>query len=98
MDRSGGGIFRIAFNAEQELRADQDALERPFDANVEATFHATRCIEGDQAIDVCGCRKAAIGPLRQCLENLPRACGFGGRSSAAARAAGKEASPAGGVS
>ena len=37
---SGGGVRRIALDAEQELRADEHALERPLDAGVEAAARA----------------------------------------------------------
>ena len=60
-----GGAGRLALDAEQELRADQQPLERALDAGVEAGFGAALVIERQQVLDVGLCRRPPIGAPRQ---------------------------------
>ena len=45
-------VGRIALDAEQELRADQNPLDRLLNAGIEAGFRLARRIEGHQAFDI----------------------------------------------
>ena len=63
----------IAFDAEQEARVDEDALERELDARVEAALPSPGAVEAEQRVDVCRRDRPAIRTPGERGENLPGA-------------------------
>ena len=69
---SGGNAFRVALDAEQELRAHQQPLERSLDPPLEATFGQALFVEREQPLQVLVGDRPSIGPPRQRRGDLTR--------------------------
>ena len=57
-------VRRIALQAEQKSRADEQPLERPLDARVESVVVSTSLVERKQDVQIGCCRRPAIGAPR----------------------------------
>ena len=71
--RAGRDVRRIALDAEQELRAREDALQRRLDAALERPVAPADLIEVQQRLQIGVGHRLPIGAARQRRENLPRA-------------------------
>ena len=71
--RAGPRIHRVALDAEQELRIDEDALQGPLDPGVESARVPPRREEPLQRGQIDLGHWPAEGPPRDGSENLPRA-------------------------
>ena len=92
--RRGRGAGRVALDAEEKLRVDQDALEGAPDTRAEVSLRPSLPIEGAQNLQIFVGHRPVERPPRQRLENPRRAGLF---ISRARRLAYEDAPPAGGV-
>ena len=84
IDGAGRAARRIALNAEQEVRGNQDGSQRLFDATIEIAFAATGTIEGHERTDVGISNRAAESAATYRGQNPARARLFvtrGGRAA-----------------
>ena len=81
----------LTLDAEEELRADEQPLERLLDAEVEAAFFASALVERQQVPDVRLGHRAAVRAARERGKNPART---GSSSAADARPADEDAPPA----
>ena len=74
--RTRGRPGGIGLDAEQEIRADEQPLERGTNAGIEAAVRTGTLIEAKQRLDVVARRRPAIRTSRQRRQNLCRASVF----------------------
>src|SRR6266568_9416990 len=73
IDGAGRAARRIALNAEQEVRGNQDGSQRLFDAVIEIAFAAAGTIEGHEGTDVGISNRAAESATTYRGQNFARA-------------------------
>src|SRR5215469_6455578 len=77
--RGGGRSSGVVFDAEQELRADQEALNRSLNPDLESALGLARFKKGHQRTDVGHVDRTAISASFQGQKNFLRARPFLGR-------------------
>ncbi len=74
IDRAGRNVRRIALDAERELRAGQNPLQRRLHARVECALLAAKHVEVVQPFEIARCNLAAIGTARKRRDDAACAC------------------------